>query len=97
MIFKIIISDEAKIDIEHSYLYYQRKVSKKVADHFFKDFKSSLNIISKNPFFKIWYEDFHCKPMKKYPFLIFYMIDKDLRTIIIARVFHTSQNPEKYP
>jgi plasmid stabilization system protein ParE len=35
--------------------------------------------------------------MKKYPFLIFYMIDKDLRTIIIARVFHTSQNPEKYP
>lgn len=64
MIFKIIISDEAKIDIEHSYLYYQRKVSKKVADHFFKDFKSSLNIISKNPFFKIWYEGFHCKPMK---------------------------------
>jgi hypothetical protein len=46
MIFKIIISDEAKIDIERSYLYYQRKVSKKVADHFFKDFKSSLNIIS---------------------------------------------------
>lgn len=37
MIFKVIISDEAKIDIEHSYLYYQTKVSKKVADHFFKD------------------------------------------------------------
>jgi len=30
MIFKIIISDEAKIDIEHSYLYYQRKVNKKL-------------------------------------------------------------------
>lgn len=30
MIFKIIISDEAKIDIEHSYLYYQTKVNKKL-------------------------------------------------------------------
>lgn len=97
MIFKVIISDEAKIDIEHSYLYYQTKVSKKVADNFFKDFKSSSNIISKNPFFKIKHEGFHCKPMKKYPFLIFYVIDKYQHTIIIARVFHTSQNPEKYP
>ncbi|SEW28498.1 hypothetical protein SAMN05421841_2010 [Chryseobacterium wanjuense] len=39
MAFKIIISDEAKTDLEHSYLYYQTKVNKKVADNFFKDFK----------------------------------------------------------
>lgn len=97
MAFKIIISDEAKTDLEHSYLYYQTKVNKKVADNFFKDFKSSLNIISKNPYFKIWFEDFHGKLMKKYPFLIFYTIDRDAEIIVIARVFHTSQNPRRYP
>jgi toxin ParE1/3/4 len=96
MAFRIIISDEAKIDIEHSYLYYQTKVNKKVAIQFFKEFKSSLHIISKNPFFKIWFENVHAKPMKKFPFLIFYVVDKDENTIVIARVFHTSQNPEKY-
>ncbi|ANF49179.1 hypothetical protein A0O34_00790 [Chryseobacterium glaciei] len=95
--YKIIISDEAKIDIEHSYLYYKTKVNKKVANQFFKEFKSSLNIISKNPFFKIWFDDFHGKPMKKYPFLIFYIVDRENLTIVVARVFHTSQSPEKYP
>ncbi len=97
MAFKIIISDEAKADVEHSYLYYKTKVNKKVADNFFKDFKLSLNIISKNPYFKIWFEDFHGKLMKRYPFLVFYTVDKDSETIVIGRVFHTSQNPEKYP
>lgn len=37
MAFKIIISDETKADVEHSYLYYKTKVNKK-ADNFFKDF-----------------------------------------------------------
>jgi plasmid stabilization system protein ParE len=95
--FKIIISDEAKTDVEYSYLYYQTKVGKKTADNFFKEFKSSLNIISKNPFFKIWFNGFRAKPLKKYPFLIFYIVDEDQQTILIARIFHTSQNPEKYP
>jgi len=97
MKFKLIISDEAKADVEHAYLYYRTKVNKKVADNFFKDFKSSLNTISRNPYFKIWFEDFHGKLMKKYPFLIFYTIDKNAKVIVISRVFHTSQNPEKYP
>jgi plasmid stabilization system protein ParE len=97
MAFKIIISDEAKIDLEHSYLYYQTKVNKKVADQFFKEFKSSLQVISKNPFFKIWFDDFRAKPMKKYPFLLFYIVNEKEKTIMVARVFHTSQNPEKHP
>lgn len=97
MAFKIIISDEAKADLEHSYLYYKTKVNKKIADNFFKDFKSSLNTILKNPYFKIWFEDFHGKLMKKYPFLIFYTIDKNAGIIVVSRVFHTSKNPEKYP
>jgi len=97
MAFKVIISSEAKIDVEHSYLYYQTKVNKKVANNFLKEFKSSVSVISKNPFFKIWFDHFHAKPMKKYSFLIFYIADEKEKTIIIARVFHTSQNPEKYP
>jgi len=97
MAFKIVISEEAKTDIEHSYLYYQAKVNKRTADHFFKDVKDSLKSIPEDPYFKIRFKNFHGKPLKKYPFLIFYIVDGDEKTIIIARVFHTSQNPEKYP
>ncbi|WP_312206708.1 type II toxin-antitoxin system RelE/ParE family toxin [Epilithonimonas hominis] len=97
MAFKVIISDEAKLDLENSYLYYRENASKKVADNFIKDFRKSIKIISDNPYFKIWFEEFRAKPLGKYPFLVFFSVDKKESTIVIARVFHTSQNPEKYP
>jgi Plasmid stabilization system protein len=51
MVFKVIISDEAKLDLENSYLYYQENASKKIADNFIKDFRKSIKIISDNPYF----------------------------------------------
>ena len=42
MAFKVIISDEAKLDLENSYLYYRENASKKVADNFIKDFRKSI-------------------------------------------------------
>jgi len=35
--------------------------------------------------------------MKKFPFIVFYTIDEELKIIIIKAVFYTSQNPIKYP
>lgn len=97
MPYKVLISDEAQSDIEHSFLFYKDNVSKKVADNFIKDFRSSVKTISKNPFFRIRYDVFRAKSLKRYPFLIFFMVDDTQKTIVISRVFHTSQNPEKYP
>lgn len=97
MAFKIIISNEAQFDLEQSYLFYKERANKKVADNFFNDFKRSINVISKSPFFKIWIDDFHVKPLRKYPFLLFYTINESEKIIVIIRIFHTSQSPEKYP
>jgi len=97
MAFKVIISDEAKLDLENSYQYYRENANKKVADNFIKEFRKSIKIISDNPYFKIWFDDFRVKLLAKYPFLIFFSVDKKENIIVIARVFHTSQNPEKYP
>lgn len=97
MAFKVIISDEAKLDLENSYLYYQENANKKVADNFFKDFRKSIKIISVNPYFKIWFDEFRAKPLSKYPFLLFFSVDDKKDIILVARVFHTSQNPENYP
>ena len=50
MAFSILISDEAKSDIENSFLYFRVEVSKKVGDDFIKDFRNSIKVIPKNPF-----------------------------------------------
>ncbi|MBC7555349.1 MAG: type II toxin-antitoxin system RelE/ParE family toxin, partial [Chryseobacterium sp.] len=42
-------------------------------------------------------DEFRAVPLKKYPFLIFYLVDTEKKIIVISRIFHTSQNPEKYP
>ena len=78
-------------------LYYRENASKKVADNVIKDFRKSIKITSDNPYFKIWFEEFRAKPLVKYPLLIFFSFDNKENIILIARVFHTSQNPEKYP
>ena len=71
MAFKVIISEEAKFDLEEQYLYYREFANKKIADDFFISFDRIRKTISKNPFFKIWLNDIHGVPLKKYPFVVF--------------------------
>lgn len=96
MTFKVLVSDEAKLDLEDTFLYYRNKTGKRIADNFIKDFRNSLKVISKNPFFRIYHDDFRAKPMQTYPFLIFFILDEVQKTIVVSRIFHTSRNPEKY-
>ncbi|WP_410493643.1 type II toxin-antitoxin system RelE/ParE family toxin [Chryseobacterium sp. 18068] len=51
--------------------------------------------LKQTPFFQKIHNDFHRLPLRVFPFIIIYKIEKE--TIKIFRVFHTSQNPEKYP
>ncbi|MFL9834229.1 type II toxin-antitoxin system RelE/ParE family toxin [Chryseobacterium terrae] len=97
MEFKILVSKEAQSDLQNAFLYYQENVNKKVATEFLKDFRKTLTTIRQNPYFRIWHDDFRGKLMKKYPFIIFYLTDIKENIIVISRIFHTSQSPEKYP
>ena len=77
--------------------YYQENVSKKVANLFLKDYKESFKDILKTKYFKLFFEDFRGKPLKKFPFFVFYTIEENLKIITIKAIFHTSQNTDKYP
>ncbi len=36
-------------------------------------------------------------PMKKFPYMIIFKMDEPEQTVFMKAIFHTSQNPEKYP
>lgn len=97
MAYKIITNPEANRDIVNSFEYYKNVAGKKVANSFFKDFKFTLNKLQKVAYFQKIHNDFHRLPLRVFPFIIIYKIEKQIETIKIFRVFHTSQNPEKYP
>ncbi|REC40078.1 hypothetical protein DRF69_20310 [Chryseobacterium sp. 5_R23647] len=71
-----------------------RNASLKVAKFFYKKLLIAEKTLKQTPFFQKIHNDFHRLPLRVFPFIIIYKIEK--KTIKIFRVFHTSQNPEKY-
>ena len=61
------------------------------------DYKITFKEILTTRYFKLFFEEFRGKPMKKFPFIIFYTVDETEKVIIIKAVFHTAQHPDKYP
>lgn len=97
MAYKIIITPNAVENIEQAVNYYKKIVSIKVAKSFIDDYKKTFKDIQKTKYFQFFFQDFRAKPMKKFPYIVFYTIDEDLQIIIIKAVFHTSQHQNKYP
>lgn len=97
MAFKIIYSEEANKDLQNGIEYYIENASKKVADKFYKSVRQSVKSLKTNPYYQIRSGNFRALPLKNYPFLIFFSVSESENTVLIARIFHASQNPGKYP
>lgn len=95
MAFEIEYTHDAEIDVTKAIDYYAENVSLKVAKSFYKKLLAAEKTLKRTPFFQKIHNDFHRLPLKLFPFIIIYKIEKE--TIKIFRVFHTSQNPEEYP
>ncbi|WP_294288575.1 type II toxin-antitoxin system RelE/ParE family toxin [uncultured Chryseobacterium sp.] len=97
MAFKIEYTHQAEIDIYQAIDYYLTNASRKTAKSFYKKLIEAENSLISISHFQIIYDDFHRFPMKTFPYIIIYKIENEKQIIRIYRVFHTSQNPEKYP
>ncbi|AZB29492.1 MULTISPECIES: type II toxin-antitoxin system RelE/ParE family toxin [Chryseobacterium] len=95
MAFEIEYTHHAEIDVAKAIDYYSENASLKVAKFFYKKLLIAEKTLKQTPFFQKIHNDFHRLPLRVFPFIIIYKIEKE--TIKIFRVFHTSQNPEKYP
>lgn len=97
MSYRIVLTPIAKINIDQATAYYKKEVSVKIAKLFIEDYRKSFKTIETNPYFKIFFNNFRGIPLKKFPYILFYTIDENLKTITIKALFHTSKNPSKYP
>lgn len=97
MTYKIVITPVAQKHIEDAIVYYKNKASNKVASMFIDDYKKTFSDIQKVLYFKFFFKNFRGKPMKKFPFIVFYSLDEQLKVIFINAVFNTHQDTNKYP
>ena len=96
MVFKIIISPRAQLEIEEITDYYF-EISHNVLLKFYEMLEGTYEYLKINPYFKKRYENLRAIPIFKFPYLLFYTIDQDTKTIKILSCFHTSRSTKKYP
>jgi mRNA-degrading endonuclease RelE of RelBE toxin-antitoxin system len=93
MTFKVIISEEAMDDIRLASRWYEKQ-KKGLGKEFLGSIKEYKSILKSNPYFVKRYKQVHTIPIKRFPFMIHYTIDKNAQVVLIVAVLHTSLNPE---
>ncbi|MBP6557753.1 MAG: type II toxin-antitoxin system RelE/ParE family toxin [Flavobacterium sp.] len=96
MIYSVVIDPRALQDIQAAIDYYDFK-SEGLGSYFYQEVEQHFEILAKNPFYQIRYKDYHGLPLKKFPFIVFYFIDEEIKTVFVLSIFNTYINPKKYP
>ena len=87
MHYEVVLSNQAQFDIDKAFLYYFENANIKVA----------IDILSINPHFQQFRREIRTIPINNFPFLLFFEIFEDSKIVRVLSVFHTSQDPIKYP
>jgi toxin ParE1/3/4 len=96
-VYSVVIEREAQEEFEAAYRYYKENASLNVADTFHEDFEASLDVLEINPFYQVRTKSYRAIPLKKFPYLLFFEIEESDKIVKILALFHTSQNPSKWP
>jgi len=92
--YNVDIDTDAFADVQDAVDWYSQKKDG-LGEDFFLAFDKGVKQICKNPFaFAIKHKKVRCKFIKKFPYGIFYKIDKENKTVIVIAVFNTNRNPK---
>lgn len=95
MAYKINLDSAAILDIQKAIDYYDEQ-QPGLGAKFEIAIDRHFSALSKNPFFQMRYDIVRCLPMKKFPFMIHFIVDEESKTIKVSAVFHTSMNPDNW-
>jgi plasmid stabilization system protein ParE len=97
MSYNIILSPIAAKNLEDAIYFYKDLPDKKVVKKFILDYQKTLKALKTNPYFQFHDNYYRFLPFKKFPFVVFFIADEKSKTVFLNAIFHTSQNPKKYP
>jgi toxin ParE1/3/4 len=80
-------------DIQEAINYYDEQQSG-LGRKFENELNKHLLTLEKNPFFHVRYDDVHCLPLKKFPFMVHFTIDEENNRVTVRAVLHTSRDPQ---
>lgn len=95
MTYSIVIDPRAIQDIQKAIDYYDEK-QPRLGEKFENALNKHLITLEKNPFFQIRYDNVHCLPVKKFPYMVHFTVDEKNMLVTVRAVFHTSTDPKNW-
>ena len=94
MIYKIKISQEAELDLDEAYEWYESQVNQ-LGSEFIRVVDNNLALIQKNPFaYPIIHHNIRRKLLPRFPYGLFYVIQDEI--IFILACFHVKRDPQEW-
>jgi plasmid stabilization system protein ParE len=92
--YRIKISTYAISDMQEAGKWYNEQ-SLGLGSRFLKNVKEHINLLKSNPEnYSVRYDNVRCALIKKFPFLIHFIIDEANQVVEVFAVFHTSRSPK---
>jgi len=92
--FTIVVEYLAIQDIQDIIDYYNKQ-QHGLGKRYYASINDAFDVLTINPFFKIYKKNIRSKTLKPFPFSIFFAVNEDTRTVNIYAVLHQAINPEK--
>lgn len=96
MVFKILISPRALVEIEDALDYFHLN-STEAPKQFLNSIQNTFRNLQLNPFLEIKYNNIRSIRIRKFPFSFYFTINEVLGIIRILSCFHHKLNPGKRP
>ena len=94
-VFSSILSTRAQKEIKQAWDWYEDR-QRGLGDRFLKEVIDRIQKIERYPErFPLRYKNYRETPLRIFPFLIIYRINKKKKSVRLVAVFHTSLNPKK--
>ncbi len=94
--YKILISTRTQKEIEKAIDYYVLN-SAIAHSKFIESLSKAYHEISINPYRRLRYKNIRAIQLDHFPFALYFIVHKTLKTVKILSCFHNKRNPEKRP
>jgi len=93
--FTVLFHNEALLHLQKNIDYYNLQ-QQGLGKRFGLAVKKAGKVLERNPFFQLRYENMRCLSVEKFPFMIHFSVNEELKRVSIFAVLHTALNPEKH-
>lgn len=89
----MVIQPEVFDDIQEAIDWYNTRQSG-LGKMFFDVVENEFDSMRSFPGFQVRYDDVRCLPVKGFPYMIHFVLNDDIQTVVVMGVINTNRNPE---